>query len=357
MISHTRGKLADGRSIHYFDSKTGRNPGPDQRLLKSSSGVGEIRFDMLNGDWVTIAEHRQGRKHLPSASECPLCPSTERVLTEVPDSGYEVAVFDNRFPSFSGDAATTTRLEENFFSSGPNSGHTEVVCFTPQHTLGFADLSVSHVELIIGAFAQRTGELLSRADVEYVFIFENHGTELGVTLEHPHGQIYAYPFVPPKISRIFQRMDEFYKQQSIYLHDYLLREELLGMERIVEQSDNWVVLVPFAARWPYQVNIVPKIQFLDLPSLSKADRHELAEVYLRTLQRFRGLFDVKVPYIATWNQTPQGCNGGRFFIDIFTNLRDTRKFKHLAGSEVGAEAFISDISPERAAERLREVKV
>lgn len=174
-------RLADGRELIYYDSADGTvRDAVDRRPLDAVSTSSEIRRDPLLGDAVAVASHRQARTYHPPADSCPLCPTRDGRLSEIPDSHYDVAVFENRFPSLAGD-----------------SGRCEVVCFTSDHDASFASLTEEQAALVLAAWTDRTAALSALDQVTQVFCFENRGAEIGVTLGHPHGQIYGYPFVTP----------------------------------------------------------------------------------------------------------------------------------------------------------------
>lgn len=347
--------LSDGRRLHYFDSSDGRVAQDDTRGLPRQASRGEIRFDSLNGEWVTVAGHRQSRTFLPSAAMCPLCPSSGGNQTEIPDSSYEVVIFDNRFPSLADPGPGWSMPTPDLLARGPNAGHCEVVCFTDAHDSRFANLSPERVRLVIEAWQDRTADLLSKPYVEYVFVFENYGKDIGVTISHPHGQIYAYPFIPSRARQTLEIAASNYESTGEHVLDRLVDAERDDGARIVDETDHWVAFVPFAARWPFQLQIHPKAPVSDFTGLTEPMVDELATLYPRSLQRFSGLFDQEVPYIAAWNQAPKGPLGkwGRLYLDIFTTRRDTDKLKYLAGSESAMGAFVNDVSPEDAAAMLR----
>lgn len=353
--STTSVTLSDGRRLTYFDQAPGRTPTPDSRGLEASSHRGEIRYDALVGEWVTVAGHRQERTFLPQAHSCPLCPSSDSNHTEITDSSYEVVVFDNRFPSLTPPAANWTPPSTNFLTTSDNAGHCEVVCFTDNHDATFADLPRSRVELVIQAWIDRTAELKKKDYVDYVFVFENFGEDIGVTISHPHGQIYAYPFIPSRAKRHLDQVRSYAESTGRHLIDDLIAREQSDQVRIVDEGEHWVAFVPFAARWPFQLQLHPLSHVRDFTELDESQTSELADMYPRLLRRLRGLFDQQVPYIAAWNQAPQGPaeEYGRLFLDLFTTRRDTNKLKYLAGSESAMGAFVNDISPEKAAEMLR----
>ena len=203
----TETRLADGRELFYFDAEPGVvRDAKDARDLPRTQTASEIRWDPLLDQWVVIASHRQTRTFLPPADECPLDPSRDGRQTEIPADDYEVVVFENRFPSL----ATSALLgpdpddladDDPLFTRRAGVGRCEVVCFTSDHSAAFDSLPPERVDTVFDAWVDRTRDLNAMPEVEQVFVFENRGEEIGVTLSHPHGQIYAFPFVPPRTLR------------------------------------------------------------------------------------------------------------------------------------------------------------
>jgi UDPglucose--hexose-1-phosphate uridylyltransferase len=350
-VKKTSTRLADGRELIYYDlGDDSVRDAVDRRPLERTVTTSEVRRDPLLGDSIAVASHRQGRTYHPPADECPLCPSQGERLSEIPDSWYDVVVFENRFPSLAGD-----------------SGRCEVVCFTSDHNASFADLTEEQARLVLEAWTDRTSELSHLPSVEQVFCFENRGAEIGVTLGHPHGQIYAYPFTTPRTALMLRQVAA-HKDATggENLFDAVLERELAD-ERVVLESEHWVAFVPYAAHWPYEVHLYPKRRVPDLLGLDEAARTEFPQVYLELLRRFDRIFgegEPPTPYIAAWHQAPfgqleefEGVNRDDFalHLELFTIRRTSGKLKFLAGSESGMSVFINDVPPERAAERLREV--
>jgi UDPglucose--hexose-1-phosphate uridylyltransferase len=351
-------KLADGRELIYFDERPGMDrSAADTRDLKATSTSSEIRHDALLDQWVIIASHRQGRTHLPSTDRCPLCPSRPGRTTEIPADDYDVAVFENRFPSLvpgvpggGGDHALFVRR--------PGVGRCEVVCFTADHDASFAQLSPERVEVVLEAWTDRTRELGALPGVEHVFVFENRGEEIGVTLTHPHGHLYAYPFVPPRTLRMLRSARLHRDQHGECLFCALLAAERAAGDRVVAETERWTAFVPHAARWPFECHLYPRRHLPDLPALDAGERHELARLYLDVLRRFDGIFGTKMPYIAAWYQAP--VRGDRdlahLYLQVFSVRRAPGKLKYLAGSESAAGVWVNDIAPERAARLLRDAR-
>ncbi|NWF28084.1 galactose-1-phosphate uridylyltransferase [Streptomyces sp. PKU-EA00015] len=344
-MKKTSTRLADGRELLYYDARDDVvRDAVDPRPLDAVSTTSEIRHDLLLGDAVAIASHRQGRTYHPPADECPLCPSREGRHSEIPAADYGVAVFENRFPSLAGDL-----------------GRCEVVCFTSDHDAAFADLTAEQAGLVLEAWTDRTADLAEVPGVEQVFCFENRGAEIGVTLQHPHGQIYGYPFVTPRTGLMLRSAAGHRTVTGRNLFDDVVGRELAEEVRVVLEGAHWVAFVPYAAHWPYEVHLYPKRRVPDLRALDEAARTEFPQIYLELLRRFDRIFgpgEPPTPYISAWHQAPFTADGRDDFalhLELFTIRRTSGKLKFLAGSESGMSVFINDVPPEAAAERLREV--
>ncbi|HEY3478135.1 MAG TPA: galactose-1-phosphate uridylyltransferase [Streptomyces sp.] len=352
-MKKTTTQLADGRELIYYDSADAVvRDAVDRRPLEPVATDSELREDPLLGDTVAIASHRQGRTYHPPADECPLCPSREGDAdgyggraSEIPDTDYEVVVFENRFPSLTGDR-----------------GRCEVVCFTSDHDASFADLSPARARLVLDAWTDRTRELSQLPGVQQVYPFENRGQEIGVTLGHPHGQIYAYPFVTPRTSLMLRSLARYAERNpGRNLFDDVLADERADGRRIVLAGEHWTAFVPYSAHWPYEVHLYPNRRVPDLLGLDEEARAEFPLVYLELLRRFDRIFGEEqppTPYISGWHQAPFNDPHRRDFglhLELFTIRRTSGKLKFLAGSESGMGAFINDVPPEAAALRLREV--
>jgi UDPglucose--hexose-1-phosphate uridylyltransferase len=362
----TERTLADGRPILYFDDVATTGPvheTSDTRPLAEPPQAGELRFDVLTGEWVTIAGHRMNRTFLPSAADCPLDPTRDPAHpTEIPDSRYDVAVFANRFPSF---APLTVGPAEGAASPPfgppdvPAYGHCDVVAFSSDHDAAVADLPAARMRTIVEAWAHRTAAHSADPRIAEVFVFENSGQEIGVTLSHPHGQVYAYPVVPPRTAQLLEQARR-HRQATggNLLADVLAAEQAEGT-RVVLRGEHFTGYVPRAARWPVEVHLAPHRDVPDLAALDDGERAELALVYqelLRRVNRFHPGVE-RVPYISGWHQAPtgEGRGLGRLHLQLFSLLRAPGKLKYLAGSESGMGAWINDTTPERIADRLREV--
>ncbi|HVW42959.1 MAG TPA: galactose-1-phosphate uridylyltransferase [Amycolatopsis sp.] len=356
-MNRTVRHLADGREIIYFDEEARERIAVDTRDLPAVAASSEIRRDPLTGEWVAMAAHRQTRTYKPPADLCPLCPSKPGKPSEIPESDYDVVAFENRFPSFSqsvtGEPSTVDDM--GLVPAAPGRGRCEVVCFTSDHDGSFSTLSPRRVRTVVDVWADRTEGLSTVEGVEQVFPFENRGEEIGVTLHHPHGQIYGYPFVTPRTRRTLEVAQAYQDELGRPLLGDVLAAERKSGSRVIAEGQHWTAFVPPAARWPVQVLLVPHRQVPDIPALDGAERDEFAEIYLQVLRRCDGLYDRPLPYIASWNQAPvrTGRDLHWLHLELFSVLRAPDKLKYLAGSESGMAVWINDATPEQIAQRLR----
>lgn len=356
----THWTLADGRDLLFF-SLPGHTPAPvpDRRPLPPRDPEpSQLRFDRTTGQWVIIAAQRQDRTYKPPAEACPLCPGPSGLTSEVPAPDYDVVVFENRFPSLAGAGATVTAPPDGAeFITAPGNGRCEVICFSADHTGSFADLPAAHAALVVQVWQHRTADLLARPGVEQVFCFENRGEEIGVTLAHPHGQIYGYPYLTPRTATMLAQAREHRNTHGTNLFADLLDAELADGARIVAQSDCFTAFVPFAARWPVEVHLYPNRQVHNLTELTEPELDDFAVIYRDLLGRFDCIYDAPLPYMAALHQyRADGVQAdGYFHAELMSIRRSATKLKYLAASESAMDAFIADVTPESVAARLREL--
>jgi UDPglucose--hexose-1-phosphate uridylyltransferase len=354
-------RLSDGRELIYFDdadTTLGPDRAADTRQPQPRPPAPVMRQDPLTGEWISIAAARQDRAFLPPDELDPLAPATPGHATEVPDN-YDVAVFENKSPAFGplpsapGDDPGAVLAELDTIGLGrflAGVGRCEVVCFGPQRIGSWADFSVSRARTVVEAWADRTAELSALPGVQQVYVFENRGKEIGVTLHHPHGQIYAYPYVTPRTHSLLASIESY---GPGLLADILEYEQ--KSERVLIAGEHFTVFVPFAARWPIEVHMLPRRHVPDLATTTAAERDEIAILYRRVLRALDRLYDTPTPYIAAWHQAPVrvGRDRVRLMLQITSPRRAAGKLKFRAGSETGMGAFIGDIEPEAVAARLR----
>ena len=353
-------RLADGRELIYFDdadTTLAPDRAPDLRELDERPPTATMRQDPLTGEWISIAAARQNRVVMPPAALDPLSPQTPENPSEIP-SNYDVAVFENRSPSFGPDlpgaddpAARPGALDGiGLNRTVPSYGRCEVVCFSPQHEGAFGSIHRSRARTVIEAWADRTAALSALPGVQQVFPFENRGAAIGVTLQHPHGQIYSYPYVTPRTQRVIESIDSY----GPTLFADILANEQEG-PRVVLAGEHWTAFVPFAARWPIEVHLLPHEHVADFAETSEAQREELSVLYLRLLRGVDALYGDPTPYIAAWHQAPVHTHRDsiRLSLQLTSPRRGRDRLKFLAGSESAMGAWIGDVPPETQAEQLR----
>ena len=356
-MKKTRLGRADGRYLYWysFDVPTPETLDVDEQ--ERDRDQIELRWNPLLDEQVIVSTGRQGRTFLPPPEYCPLCPTLAggAFATEIPSPDYEIAVFENRFPSFRPDApdvSDDSPLERRAVALGA----CEVIVYAPEHDATLASLSVRQVRHLVDVWADRYAELAARAEVAYVFIFENRGKEIGVTLTHPHGQIYAFPFVPPHVAREQAAAAAHHARSARCLVCDLVAEEIKDGRRIIARDEAFVAYVPFAARLPYEVHVAATAHRESLLDLGDGERDGLARL-LRVVQAtYDALWGFPMPYTMSMHQRAAdgvARPGEHLHIEFMPPYRTRDKLKYLAGVETGAGTFINDTSPEEKARELR----
>jgi UDPglucose--hexose-1-phosphate uridylyltransferase len=351
----------DGRNLTLYgreEIESGlQAPSPFAEPLNASA---HLRWHPLRGEWVTYAAYRQGRTFLPPPEYNPLAVTVDPGNpTEVPKGRWDVAVFDNRFPSL-GLEQGGAPPPELIVPTAPAEGHCEVVVFTqdPQSSLGA--LPLDHIDLLLQVWADRTQRLGARAEIQYVLPFENRGAEVGVTLHHPHGQIYAYPVVPPVPARMHQTAAEYYGSRGKGPLQELIEGERRAAQRIVYEGPHAIAFVPVCARYPYEVWVAPIAPVESFAQLSAAQRADLARALKTVLLKYDALWQRPLPYLMAWYQAStdgQPHPESHLHAEIYPPYRTRDRLKYLAGTEIAAGFFAMDALPEEKARELQQVEV
>jgi len=360
-VTRTSRTMNDGRTIRYYDTQGQGRTVKDQRPEEEQPGIGELRLDPLLNEWVAMAAHRQGRIFLPPKELCPLCPTTGDLLTEIPENDFEVVVFDNRSPSLrppEGDFALPDLVGADT-DEGVAAGKCEVICFTADHGGAFKSLSPQRVRTLLEAWRDRTRELSQEPYIEHIAPFENRGEEIGVTLAHPHGQIYAYSYLPSRVTKMLEVAKVHHKKTGRVLFDDVVARELRDGDRVIAKNEHWVAFTPYASRYPFEIHVAPLQPVADLAELQPAACDSFPSIAIEVMQRLDGVFGIDMAYIAAWHQAPvrQGRDLLRLHWQITSVRRAPGKLKYLAGSESAMGAFIMDMKPEQSAQQLKDVKL
>ena len=354
-------QLGDGRELLFF-SLPGHRPAPvtDQRPLPDRDPrQSQLRFDVQTGQWVILATLRQDRTYKPAAELCPLCPGPTGLTSEIPAPDYDVAVFENRFPGLSGADGGPFTLpvpSGDAFVHAPGHGRCEVISFSSSHSAAFASLAPAHARLVVDAWRHRTADLLARPGIEQVFCFENRGEEIGVTLTHPHGQIYGYPYLTPRTTQMLNEARKYSMTHGGNLFADILAREAADGRRVIARTERFTAFVPFAARWPVEVHLYPNRFVRNLIELEGDELDEFASLSREVLRRFDRLYPTPLPYISALHQytDTDAQRDGYFHVELMSVRRSATKLKYLAGSESAMDAFLGDVTPEDVAQRLRE---
>ena len=319
--------------------------------------MSELRYNPLLGEWLATATHRQDRTFLPPKDYCPLCPTKPGMHpTEVPEPDYDLVAFENRFPSLRKDPPEPAIENDDLYEVEPGRGICEVVLYSSNHNTTLAQEPVERIYKLIKVWRNRFEELSAHDFIKYVFIFENKGEAVGVTLHHPHGQIYAYPFVPPVVKREMRRSRKYFKKHSRCLLCDILEKENECKQRIVAENESFIAYIPFFARYPYETHVSAKRHLGAITDLTEREQQDLAELLKQLLSAFDRLFNVSFPYMMVMHQRPSDGKPQEhyhFHIEFYPPMRTATKLKYLAGSEAGAAMFITDTLPEQRAPELR----
>lgn len=318
----------------------------------------ERRRDPTTGEWRMFAPDRQDRTFLPAEDHCPLCPTLPgRPPTEIPLASFDVVTFENRFPALLAAPPAPDLPSTDLYSVEPSRGANEVVVYSDDHQLQVGDMDPAKVARIVALWAERYAALGARHEVAYVFVFENRGEAVGVTLHHPHGQIYAYPEIPPRARLELDTAQAHLAEHGSCVFCDVVTREVADGARMVAENEHVVAFVPFAARFPYEVHVVARRHVPSLLQLSTAERAALATILKTVLASYDRLFGFPLPYVMAMHQAP--TDGGdwaavsHLHLEFTPPHRTATKLKYLAGSELGAGAFINDTRPEDTAAELR----
>lgn len=349
----------DGRRLTLYarqplNSQT-HAPSPFPEPLNASP---HLRWHPLRGEWVTYAAYRQGRTFLPPPEYNPLGITTDPAHpTEVPAGDWDVAVFDNRFPSLGGRVAEPPSM---IVPGAPAVGHCEVVVFTKDAGASLGALPLAHIELLLQVWADRTAILAERGDIAYVLPFENRGAEVGVTLHHPHGQIYAYPLVPPVPARMQHEAQVYYDSKGRGVLQNLITAERGEGVRMLYEGPHAVAFVPVCARYPYEVWVAPIEPVESFVQLTADQRADLAWALKTVLLKYDALWQRPFPYLMAWYQAPTDGRAhpeSHLHAEFYPPYRTRDRLKYLAGTEIAAGFFAMDALPEEKARELQQVEV
>lgn len=349
----------DGRALTLYGREPLRGiaaaPSPFPEPLKGSP---HLRRNPLRDEWVTYAAYRQDRTFLPPPEYDPLAVTTDPAHpTELPRGNWDIAVFDNRFPSFSLAAEDAPAL---IVDSAPATGRCEVVVFTQDRHSSLGQLPLAHIELLLRVWAERTQGLGQSDAIAYVLPFENRGAEVGVTLHHPHGQIYAYPRVPPVPARMQQVAKEYFSIHGRGVLEDFIQREIEASRRVIYLGPAAIAFVPACARYPYEVWVAPVEPVAGFSDLTDAQRRDLALALKTVLLKYDRLWERPFPYLMAWYQAPTDGAGhpeSHLHAEFYPPYRSRNRLKYLAGTEIAAGWYAMDALPEDKARELQQIRI
>lgn len=317
-------------------------------MMPDSPSTSELRWHPLLRQWVAVSAHRQDRPQLPE-NWCPFCPGSGRVPGQ-----YDVYLYPNDFAAFSFENPPFSPQEELFGTTGAR-GACDVVLYSPHHDLLPSQLSVEQWGKVIELWTRRTSELARNPDVRYVSVFENTGVAIGVTMPHPHGQIYAFPFVPPLVRTELDSAAAWFREHGACLYCRILNGELADARRLVAANESFVALLPFFGRFPSEMQIYSRRHLGALADLSANERRDLAALLKTVRQKYDNLYGFPMPLMMLLRQPPTQAEHPyfHFHIDFLPIQRSPAKLKYLASVESGCGTMLNDTRAEEQAELLR----
>lgn len=313
--------------------------------------MAEIRYNPLTKDWVMIASHRQSRPQMPK-DWCPFCPGSGKV----PDN-YDVYKYDNDFPALSQTPPVPDDVKTDFYKMREAYGKCEVILYSPEHTVTLPELPQEHIRKLVDLWVERFTDLKKDEKIKYIFIFENRGEAVGVTMPHPHGQIYGYSNIPKKLELELESCKEYYDEKGKCLICDMIADEAKYGERIIIENDDFYAFLPFFSEYPYGMYIASKAHKQTIDEFTDSERNNLAKIIRETAGTLDSLFGYAFPYMMCMHQSPvNSFNTEEFYhfhIEFFPPMRSADKQKFNASSETGAWAHCNPTSPEEKAEELK----
>ncbi len=313
--------------------------------------MAELRYNPLIKDWVMIASHRQNRPQMPK-DFCPFCPGSGKV----PDD-FDVLKYDNDFPALSQNPPMPDDVATDLFRTKEAYGKCEVILYSKEHTVTLPELPVSHIRKLVDLWVERFSAMSADEKIKYVFIFENRGDVVGVTMPHPHGQIYGYSLIPKKIELELASCKEYHEEKGECLICDMLKEEQKFEKRVIIENEDFSAVLPFFCEYPYGIYIISKNHKQNITQFDEREKNNLAAILKAVTGTYDSLFDYPFPYMMCMHQGPVNSEDTscyyHFHIEFFPPMRSAEKIKFNASSETGVWAHCNPTAPEEKAEELR----
>ncbi|MDF1540347.1 MAG: galactose-1-phosphate uridylyltransferase [Candidatus Thorarchaeota archaeon] len=310
--------------------------------------MSEIRWNSMLGEWVIVTPDRASRPFQDEERKCPFCPDQEETEGE-----WKVLTLDNRFAALQPDSGLIY-LDPPLVIGAPAHGYCKVIIESRNHDEQIEDMNANQLKNVYQEFLRNFVELDSKKGIEYVFQFENRGKAIGVSLDHPHAQVYAMPFVPPRIQREMVQFRKYKQENGECLVCETIENEFKSHARIIKESDNFVSIVPYGARLPYEVHVYPKKHVPSIVELEE-DLEEFGIILSDVVKRYKKVFD-EIAYTMVFHTRPSKLKDDlwHFHVEFYPPWRDRSRLKYLAGVESGTWTYTNDSSPEAKAKELRE---
>ena len=311
--------------------------------------MSELRWNPTAREWVSTASHRQERPLMPS-EWCPFCPGSGRVPEH-----YDVWIYPNDFPAFTVPAAPPAVVGDELYKVRPSLGKCDVVLYHPNHHTSLPQLPIAHITLLVRLWRKRWQELGEMPGIRYALIFENKGAVTGVTMPHPHGQIYAFPLIPPRVAQELVAAREYRRRKGRCVFCDVLRRERKEARRVVAENADFTAFIPFYARWPYEVHVYPRRHLGTLAEFRPSEEAALAEMLKWVTLKYDHLFQMPFPYMMVLHQAPPGKKFPEyhFHVEFYPPHRSKEKLKYLASVETGGGIFLNDSLAEEKTPELQ----
>ncbi len=317
--------------------------------------MAELRWNPLLKDWTIVASHRQNRPQMPK-DWCPFCPGSGKV-----PENYEVLKYDNDFPALSENPPEPDMVGSDFYKSAKAFGKCEVILYSPDHNKTLPELPLEHIRKLVDLWCVRFIEIAKDEKVKFIFQFENRGEEVGVTMPHPHGQIYGYSKMPLKLQVELNSCKEYFQENCQCLICRMNKEEVDFKERIIMENEDFLAYLPYFTDYPYGMFIVSKKHRNKMIDFTEREKNNFAAILKEVTGTFDALFDKPFPYMMNIHQGPVNSPEYKghedyyhFHVEFYPPLRSKEKIKYYASSEMGAWATCNPASVEEMAKELRE---
>ena len=318
----------------------------------------ELRWNPILQEWTIIAGHRGKRPQVHKKinkmeKNCPFCQGGEEV-----EGDWTVKYLPNKYPSLQEKPPIPDVLGDVLIPVQPAKGICEVIIYTKEHFKTLDKLSIEHIVKLIELWGDRYEKIGNKKEIQYVFIFENTGTEIGVSIDHPHGQLYSFTFIPPRIKTELESSKAYMKKSQNCLFCDIIKFEKKEDKRIVCENNDFICFVPFFAQYAYGTHIYSKRHLQSLLDLKSMEKQNFAKILKEILGKYHKKFPEQLDYIMTFHQQPttgKDFNYFHFYVEFIVVQRGFGKKKYLGGVERGTGTIINSSIPEKNAKELKEI--